>query len=118
MMVAAITAMPPPCGVGTVCDERAFGLASAMRCSQRPDRENDRDAERERDDESGCRDHGPNVRRSIAHAFTQSTYVWQGTLSDFPRPHRDDQSEIVQECLAVNAGMEKADLPAEETALP
>ena len=44
MMVAAITAMPPPCGVGTVCDERAFGLASAMRCSQRPDRDDDRDA--------------------------------------------------------------------------
>ena len=55
MMVAAITAMPPPCGVGTVCDERAFGLASAMRCSQRPDRDDDRDADRERDDESGCR---------------------------------------------------------------
>ena len=33
-MVAATTAMPPPCGVGTVCDERAFGLASAMRCNQ------------------------------------------------------------------------------------
>ena len=33
MMVAAITAMPPPCGVGTVCEERALGLASAMRCS-------------------------------------------------------------------------------------
>ena len=48
-----------------------------------------------------------------------NTYVWQGyTVSDFPCPHRDDQSEIVQECLAVNAGMEKADLPAEETALP
>ena len=27
--VAPITAMPPPCGVGTRCDERAFGLASA-----------------------------------------------------------------------------------------
>ena len=33
MMVAAITAMPPPCGVGTLCDERAFGLASAILCS-------------------------------------------------------------------------------------
>ena len=33
MMVAAITAMPPPCGVATVCEERASGLASAMRCS-------------------------------------------------------------------------------------
>ena len=33
-MVAAMTAMPPPCGVGSRCDERAFGLASAMRCSQ------------------------------------------------------------------------------------
>src|SRR5580692_7119542 len=31
MIVAATTAAPPPCGVGTVCDERAFGLASAMR---------------------------------------------------------------------------------------
>ena len=27
--VAATTAMPPPCGVGVRCDERAFGLASA-----------------------------------------------------------------------------------------
>jgi hypothetical protein len=27
--VAAITAMPAPCGVGTRCDERAFGRASA-----------------------------------------------------------------------------------------
>ena len=33
MMVAAITAMPPPCGVGSRCEERALGLASAMRCS-------------------------------------------------------------------------------------
>ena len=33
MMVAAITAMPPPCGVGTPCEERAFGLARAMRLS-------------------------------------------------------------------------------------
>ena len=28
-IVAAMTAMPPPCGVGVRCDERAFGLASA-----------------------------------------------------------------------------------------
>ena len=27
--VAAITAMPPPCGVGVVCDDRALGRASA-----------------------------------------------------------------------------------------
>jgi hypothetical protein len=27
--VAAITPMPPPCGVGTTCAERAFGRASA-----------------------------------------------------------------------------------------
>ncbi len=27
--VAAITAMPAPCGVGTRCDDRAFGRASA-----------------------------------------------------------------------------------------
>ena len=52
-MVAAITAMPPPCGVGTVCEERALGLASAMRCSQRPDRDDDRDGDRDRQDESG-----------------------------------------------------------------
>ena len=26
---AATTAMPPPCGVGAVCEERAFGRASA-----------------------------------------------------------------------------------------
>ena len=31
--VAAITAMPAPCGVGTRCEERAFGLASACRNS-------------------------------------------------------------------------------------
>ena len=31
--VAAITAMPPPCGVGIRCEERAFGLASATRMS-------------------------------------------------------------------------------------
>ena len=28
-MVAQTTAMPPPCGVGTLCDERAFGFATA-----------------------------------------------------------------------------------------
>ena len=28
-MVAAMTAMPPPCGVGVRCDDRAFGFASA-----------------------------------------------------------------------------------------
>ena len=27
--VAATTAMPPPCGVGSLCEERAFGRASA-----------------------------------------------------------------------------------------
>ena len=27
--VAKMTAMPPPCGVGILCDERAFGFASA-----------------------------------------------------------------------------------------
>jgi hypothetical protein len=27
--VAATTAMPPPCGVGSRCDERAFGRAMA-----------------------------------------------------------------------------------------
>ena len=27
--VATTTAMPPPCGVGRWCDERAFGRASA-----------------------------------------------------------------------------------------
>jgi hypothetical protein len=27
--VAATTAMPPPCGVGTLCEERAFGRAMA-----------------------------------------------------------------------------------------
>ena len=31
--VAAITAMPPPCGVGIRWEERAFGLASAIRTS-------------------------------------------------------------------------------------
>ena len=31
--VAAITAMPAPCGVGMRCDDRAFGLASATRSS-------------------------------------------------------------------------------------
>ena len=31
--VAAITAMPAPCGVGMRWDERAFGLASAIRTS-------------------------------------------------------------------------------------
>jgi hypothetical protein len=29
IMVAPITAIPPPCGVGTLCDERAFGFATA-----------------------------------------------------------------------------------------
>jgi hypothetical protein len=29
MRVAATTAMPPPCGVGSLCDERAFGSATA-----------------------------------------------------------------------------------------
>jgi hypothetical protein len=28
-MVAPTTAMPPPCGVGNLCDERAFGFATA-----------------------------------------------------------------------------------------
>ena len=28
-IVAVMTAMPPPCGVGMVCDERALGLAIA-----------------------------------------------------------------------------------------
>ena len=28
-IVAATTAMPPPCGVGAWCEERAFGSASA-----------------------------------------------------------------------------------------
>jgi hypothetical protein len=32
-IVAAITAMPPPCGVGVLCDERALGLATAKRLS-------------------------------------------------------------------------------------
>jgi hypothetical protein len=32
-MVAAMTAIPPPCGVGDLCDERAFGFASACRRS-------------------------------------------------------------------------------------
>jgi len=27
--VAAITAMPPPCGVGAICDDRAFGRDNA-----------------------------------------------------------------------------------------
>ena len=27
--VALITARPPPCGVGVLCEERAFGLANA-----------------------------------------------------------------------------------------
>ena len=31
--VAAITAMPAPCGVGMRCEDRAFGLASACRNS-------------------------------------------------------------------------------------
>src|SRR5215831_5150557 len=33
-IVAAITASPPPCGVGTLCDERAVGCASAWRISK------------------------------------------------------------------------------------
>src|SRR5580698_250784 len=31
--VAAMTAMPPPCGVGAECDDRAFGFAKATRVS-------------------------------------------------------------------------------------
>ncbi|WGR97363.1 hypothetical protein MTX26_23390 [Bradyrhizobium sp. ISRA443] len=31
--MATVTAMPAPCGVGTLCDERAFGFASATRSS-------------------------------------------------------------------------------------
>src|SRR5665811_726481 len=32
--VAAITAIPPPCGVGVLCDERTLGCASAWRLSR------------------------------------------------------------------------------------
>jgi hypothetical protein len=28
-MVAAMTATPPPCGVGAACEERAVGIANA-----------------------------------------------------------------------------------------
>ncbi len=31
--VATITAIPAPCGVGTRCEDRAFGFASAWRSS-------------------------------------------------------------------------------------
>ena len=47
-----------------------------------------------------------------------SCFWSRGGRSDFPRPHGDDQSEIVEEGLAVDAGIEKSDLPAEEAALP
>ena len=33
-MVAAITATPPPCGVGILCDDRTFGRAIAYRASK------------------------------------------------------------------------------------
>jgi O-antigen ligase len=33
-MLAPTTAIPPPCGVGTLCDERAFGFGTAYRASQ------------------------------------------------------------------------------------
>src|SRR5262249_18006893 len=32
-MVAAITPMPPPCGVGLLCEDREFGCAKATRAS-------------------------------------------------------------------------------------
>src|ERR1700733_284513 len=32
-IVAATTAIPPPCGVGILCEERAFGRARAWRSS-------------------------------------------------------------------------------------
>jgi hypothetical protein len=32
--VAATTAIPAPCGVGTRCDDRAFGLANEYRTSR------------------------------------------------------------------------------------
>ena len=33
-IVAAITATPPPCGVGMVCEDRALGRAIAYRASK------------------------------------------------------------------------------------
>src|SRR5262249_664029 len=33
IVVATMTAIPPPCGVGSRCDDRAFGLANAYRAS-------------------------------------------------------------------------------------
>ena len=120
MMVAAITAMPPPCGVGSVCEERALGLASAMRCSH------GRIATM-----IATRSRPPATKATIAAIASKLAAPWpmrsltakallrQICLlrSDFPRPHGDDQSEIVEEGLPIDAGIEKADLPAEEAAL-
>ena len=116
--MAAITAIPPPCGVGTVCDERAFGLASAMRCSQGRIATMIARLIAAAKTKTAAAAIAPMLAARLNHRFTHRSISLPRAASDFPRPYGHDQPEIVQECLPIDAGIEKADLPAEETALP
>src|SRR4029079_5260351 len=76
----------------------------------------------DRDTDRGCGDEGADggglqTCSTMAHAFaTAKTCCLPRSLllaaSDFPRPHGEDQSDIVEERLPVDAGIEKTYLPA------
>ena len=94
-----------------------------MRLQPRPDRDDDRDADRGRYNQGG--DCGRSLQgcSTMAHPFAHRQACCPPRsvcrlCQIFLAHDGDDQSEIVEEGLPVDAGMEKADLAAEEAALP
>ena len=65
-IVAAMTAMPPPCGVGILCDERALGAPSRSAQAADAERRSERHTER-RDSDELRRRAAPESRQLAVH---------------------------------------------------
>ena len=89
-IVAAMTAMPPPCGVDLRCDERALGWASAIALQQRQQREDDAGADGGRERRRSERaQHCSSVRcRNRLRAFSSARLISRDGDRDQPSAGR------------------------------